>query len=114
MKSSCPIVAIAVVVSLWVAVCLALGGSRSEATAAGLTLAEACAPDGSASLFFGWRGTEADTSEVWLDVGADGRWHPGGFASAGPLVPGTGSYDWRGFTAGATYYVRVSELRSNS
>jgi hypothetical protein len=38
-------------------------------------------------------------------------WRPGGFASAGPLIPGTRSYEWPGFTAGLTYYVRVSELR---
>lgn len=114
MKSSCRIVAMAFAVSLWVAVCLGLpGGSRSEATAAGLTLAEVCAPDGSASLLFGWQSTGATAVEVWLDVGTDSSWHPGGFTSAGPLGPGTRSYDWRGFVAGATYYVRVGELRSD-
>lgn len=112
MKSSCRIVAVAFAVSLWVAVCLGLSGaSRSEATAAGLTLAEACAPDGSASLLFGWQGTGATAAEVWLDVGTHSSWHPGGFASAGPLGPGARSYDWGGFVAGATYYVRVSELK---
>jgi len=93
-------------------VCLVLpGASHSEAAANGLTLAEACAADGTASLSFGWQGTGAAASELWLDVGTDNAWRPGGFASAGPLIPGTRSYEWPGFTAGVTYYVRVSELR---
>jgi hypothetical protein len=85
--------------------------SRSEAAASGLTLAESCTADGVASLSFGWQGTGVAASELWLDVGTDTAWRPGGFSSAGPLIPGTRTYEWPGFTAGLTYYVRVSELR---
>lgn len=99
-------------IPLLLAVALVLpAASRSEAAASGLTLAESCAADGTASLSFGWRGTGAAATELWLDVGTDGTWRPGGYASAGPLIPGTKSYEWPGFTAGVTYYVRVSELR---
>jgi hypothetical protein len=99
-------------VPVMLAVCLVLpAASRSEAAASGLTLAESCTADGIASLSFGWQGTGAAASELWLDVGPDNAWRPGGFASAGPLIPGTRSYEWPGFTAGLTYYVRVSELR---
>jgi hypothetical protein len=97
---------------LLLAVCLVLpAASRSEAAANGLTLAQSCTADGIASLSFGWQGTGAAASELWLDVGTDNAWRPGGYASAGPLIPGTRSYEWPGFTAGLPYYVRVSELR---
>ena len=78
----------------------------------GLTLAEACAADGTASLYFGWQGVNPAAKELWLDVISYGDgYRPAAVVSAGPLSPDTRAYaNWSGFAAGGTYYVRVNQL----
>jgi len=98
-----------------VAVCLTLTGvARSEAAANGLTLAEACAADGTASLYFGWQGVNPAAKELWLDVISYGDgYRPAAVVSAGPLSPNARSYDnWHGFGAGGTYYVVFVDIQT--
>jgi hypothetical protein len=101
------------VIPALVATSLAFTGvAKSEAAASGLTLAQACAADGSASLYFGWQGVNPAAKEVWLDVVSPGDgYRPAAVVSAGPLSPSTRGLDnWSGFGAGGTYYIRVNQL----
>ncbi len=113
MKCFIPIIARTSAIPILVALCLTLPSvSWSEAAASGLTLAEACAADGTASLYFGWQGVNPAAKELWLDVTSLGDGHrPAATVSAGPLSPAARSYDnWRGFRAGGTYYIRLNQL----
>jgi hypothetical protein len=62
---------------------LLTSSSKAEAAASGLTLAEACQPDGTASLLFAWTGIDPAARELWLDVTVSNNWQPDSFTMRG-------------------------------
>ncbi len=63
-----------------------------------------------ASIQFYWYGQSSSARQIWLDMSTYvGYWDPGTFVGAGPFSASTSSYEWKGLTDGATYYVRVNQ-----